>query len=62
MEDNIHVCCMAIHSFGTQTQAHGTEPKPKATLAPRMVVFNDSRQPKAPSQGNVDALSWSLTA
>ena len=34
MEDNIHVCCMAIHSFGTQTQAHGTERKPKAAATP----------------------------
>ena len=34
MEENIHVCCMAIHSFGTQTQAHGTEPKPKAAANP----------------------------
>ena len=37
-------------------------PRQQPTLAPRMVVFNDSRQPKAPPQGNVDALSWSLTA
>ena len=28
------MCCMAIHSVETQTQAHGTEPKPEAAANP----------------------------